>query len=273
MNKYKVCCILTFICILGSCINKTIQNDADISCLSLNVDFPKSGYSNNINELSLLISQENADLVFISEAYGESGDSLYTLLSPIYPYSSYEWGGATNCLYSKYPFRWNHRVAREIDPYAFACRFYVQLVDKEVALYCCHLSSNNIREDGSYVPFDGVNSLSDLYVYYQNYRRASNVRKKMVSAIIEDVNKENVLVVGDMNDIASSKALSQLVDSGFVNAWDECGKGNGNTIHSPIPLRIDHIFAKNFHVESASVISTNGFSDHDAIKAEFVIDK
>lgn len=245
--------------------------DGHLSTLSLNVGFPKATFSNKIEKLSLLISQEDADLVFISEAYGESGDSLYTLLSSLYPYSSYEWGGATNCLYSKYPFRWNHRVARDIDPYAFACRFYVQLPEEEIALYCCHLSSNNIREDGSYVPLGEVNSLSDLYVYYQNYRRASNVRKKIVSAIIEDVDKENVLIIGDMNDIASSKALSQLVDSGFVNAWDESGKGSGNTIHSPIPLRIDHIYAKNFRVVSASVIPTNGLSDHDAVKAEMVL--
>lgn len=274
-----VCVIAFTLCVL--CIafdgkseeGRYIHNNIGrhLSTLSLNVGFPKATFSNNIEKLSLLISQEDADLVFISEAYGESGDSLYTLLSSLYPSSNYEWGGATNCLYSKYPFRWYHRVAREIDPYAFVCRFYVQLPEEEIALYCCHLSSNNIREDGSYVPLGEVKGLTGRKDYYQNYIRASNVRKKMVSAIIEDVNKENVLVIGDMNDIASSKALSQLVDSGFVNAWDECGKGIGNTIHSPIPLRIDHIYAKNFNIVSASVIATNGLSDHDAIKAKMVL--
>lgn len=247
--------------------------DGTISTLSLNVGFPKKGYSDYIEKLSMLIKQEDADIVFISEAYGESGDSLYALLSPIYPYSSFEWGGATNCLYSKYPFRWNHRVAREIDPYAFACRFYVQLPDTEIALYCCHLSSNNIREDGTYVSVSKVKGVTGWRDYYQNYKRASNVRRMMVRSIIDDVSKDNVLVIGDMNDVVSSEALSQLVDSGFVNAWDECGKGNGNTIHKPIPLRIDHIYAKNFRVLSASVISANGLSDHDALMAELIVDK
>lgn len=95
----------------------------------------------------------------------------------------------------------------------------------------------------------------------------------MVSAIIEDINKEHVLIMGDMNDVASSKTLSQLVDFGFVNTWDECGKGKGNTIHKPIPLRIDHIYAKNFRIVNTNVIPTNGLSDHDGIKAELSLDK
>jgi len=156
-----VSCALFFISIGKTKDQQQLSSNlaGSLSAQALNVGLPKNGYSKNTEKLALLIKQEDADLVFLSEAYGESGDSLYKKLNSLYPYSSYEWGGATNCLYSKYPFRWEHRVARDIDPYAYICRFYVQIADEEIALYCCHLSSNNIREDGSYVSINGVKDI------------------------------------------------------------------------------------------------------------------
>lgn len=247
-------------------------NDGQIvSFLTLNVGFPKSGYSSSINGLAKLLLDADADIVFISEAYGESGDSLYSLIKPFYQYSSYEWGGASHCLFCKMPFRWNHRVAREIDPHAFVCRFYVQIDEDEVSLYCCHLSSNNIHEDGSYISYRDMSGISGKLKYYRNYRRVSSIRAQMVDSIIADIDRNFVVVMGDMNDVVSSKALSQLSAKGFTNSWIENGKGKGYTIYKPIPLRIDHLYYKNFLPRRTIVIPTEGLSDHNALMVELVM--
>jgi endonuclease/exonuclease/phosphatase family metal-dependent hydrolase len=74
--------------------------------------------------------------------------------------------------------------------------------------------------------------------------------------------------MGDFNLPIESDIYRQIW-SPFVNAFDECGTGYGNTKHTRwFGVRIDHVLmSPSFRCESADVLEPRG-SDHSPLKVE-----
>ena len=83
------------------------------------------------------------------------------------------------------------------------------------------------------------------------------------------------LVFGDMNDITCTPTLQPLLDRGYQDAWWKAGFGYGATYkHGIVRLRIDHImFSQALKATNAKVIDSKQLSDHNALVAEFKIEK
>ena len=149
------------------------------------------------------------------------------------------------------------------------------LVVKEkdtIALYGCHLASNNYTKELQYITPDSIKSYSTLTQYFNNIERAYQKRIRMAEAITCDASKMNnrIIVLGDMNDVGGSKTIKLLENSGLKDAWWEGGFGYGSTIHKPLPYRIDHIlFSSQLRLNNVKVLSSDGVSDHDALFSGF----
>ena len=80
--------------------------------------------------------------------------------------------------------------------------------------------------------------------------------------------------MGDFNDVGGSGCIRQLESIGLKDAWWEGGIGYGATIHHPLPYRIDHIlYSGGLELRKVKVINSDSMSDHDALYAEFCINK
>lgn len=75
-----------------------------------------------------------------------------------------------------------------------------------------------------------------------------------------------------MNDVSGSPAMNALRKAGFKDAWWKGGFGYGATIHDPLPFRIDHVlYNDGLRLKAIKKISSNGWSDHDALYAVFEV--
>lgn len=240
-----------------------------IRVLTFNIKDSKERKGDKAEKLANLIGKKSLDIVYISELNKYNKRLLDTLLAKDYPYTLYN---SLHGFYSKYPL--SERIALDEDNIKKG-RIIKCVVVKEtdtIALYGCHLASNNYSVDSKYITPDSIKSHSTLLQYAKDIKLAYNKRIKEAEVLTRDVSQMNkpIIVLGDMNDVGGSKTIRQIEDRGLKDAWWEGGFGYGATIHKPLPYRIDHILYSNqLKLNRVKVVSSEGLSDHDAVFAEF----
>ena len=221
-----------------------------------------------------LVNETNPDVVFISEFFGRNAYYLDSLLSSIFPYSTFPQFGTPHYFYSKYPLTNSRRIrsANAFEPGVFSCDMLVG--NDTIHLHGCHLASNNYDEAKHHSPVDSIRSFSNIPSTFNNVNIACEKRYENIELLIREMNKPfRTLVMGDMNDVGGSPCITVLENAGFFDSWWEGGVGYGATIHRPLPYRIDHIMhSDGLLLNRITRIDSNGISDHDGLYAEFSIE-
>lgn len=244
--------------------------------MSFNIDGSSGDIKKKAPRIVSLIDRYSPDVVFIAEYCEDCIPALDTLLAKTYPYSTLCKRVYFHYFYSKYPLVEEKRFRdsasqKSIDIYS--CQ--VNLHGDKVALYGCHLPSNNYTAEMKCFSPDSIDTSGDMLHYIRNISHAFHLRAQQTELIVSDLKGANmpVIVMGDMNDVGGSASIKILEKCGLKDAWWEGGCGYGATIHKPMPYRIDHIFySKGLVLRTIKVVGSEGLSDHDALYAEFEID-
>ena len=194
---------------------------------------------------------------------------MYEHLHDIYPYDTRYM--STNMIYSKYHLCNKVYLSCLNGGSSYIVECTVSMKGDSVKLYGCHLSSNNYSSSMEYITPSDVNSYNDMKYYLSNIDKASRLRELEANTIVGSFSEhDNVIVMGDMNDVCGSPSLRKFTSEGLNDAWSEGGIGYGATIHSPLPYRIDHIlYNDGLKLKGVKIIDTSGISDHSALVAVF----
>lgn len=247
-----------------------------IRVLSWNVNADKDTPKQKLEAIANIIFDEDPDIVFVSELFWDTSDTLTCLLTERYPFTTdtkqdHDRG---HFVYSKYHLSnpvflledvWNGLV--------LSTRVFIGT--DSLMLYGCHLASNNYDADRVYMTPDSIRSKQNVLSYIKNVRRSSEIRCQQSDAIVSELIEHNapVVVLGDMNDVCGSPCMKVFAEAGLKDAWWEGGFGYGATIHKPLPYRIDHVmYGKGLKLKGIKKVSSKGLSDHDALVADFEIE-
>lgn len=234
-------------------------NGHGIRMLAYNVHSEANGFSASSPKMMKMILEENPDFVYLTEYYEGTDETLQQTLEQHYPYVNrkHRWGANEGeAFYSQWQIDsvWRIKLSGH-----FSAIFRVQ-IHKEtdtLAIYCCHLSSNNLKlGEGRWASLE----------------EGRKLRAKEADAIIEALQKEQypAIVMGDMNDVSGSYALRRLEAAGLDDAWWDGGLGYGSTYSEGwLKLRIDHILydKKKLNLKFVDVVGDYKCSDHRAVLA------
>lgn len=226
------------------------------------------------------VNEQDADVVFLTENFINTDDSLWLMMQEAFPYRIEEKNSVGNSLYSKYPILCDTIYKEKGKGYGISCS-RIDVRGKRVEVIGVHLSSNNYNEQGEYMTPDSVESSEQAKTYLGNIVTASRCRANEASLIVNFIDSISIsnkpiptIVMGDFNDVYGSPTLNTLCKGAgrFKDAWWEGGCGYGATIHHPLPFRIDHIlYNEGLKLRRIKKVSAKGLSDHDALVATFSI--
>ena len=246
-----------------------------LKVMSWNID--GSGYDSlKIYRIAEIIKKERPDVVFLAEDYRESAVLMNDLLTEIYPYSTYEQKLLSfgHFFYSKWPISDSERLKAKEEENYLRVRCVMNMDDRQICFYGCHLASNNYGTNHTAFHINDVRDCLDAFEYIKNMHIASAKRVQEVEVVIADAKHFchiPMIIMGDLNDVAGSAPLKKLSAAGFHDAWWQGGLGLGATIHKPWPFRIDHIlYSNSICIHSINVVRANGLSDHDGLVAELI---
>jgi len=227
-------------------VNYLVDSGADIICLQ------EFGYSN----------------AFQSE--------ILKKLSPKYPYSHIElthakqnrsYGIAT---FSKFPILQKVRMPYD-SKYNLTIYSDIQIHDKIVRVFNCHLESNRLTEDdkeliknlGEEYKNDRINEAVDHL--YQKLGRSYKLRAKQAELIAEEITKTDlpIIVCGDFNDVPVSYVYTKIKGDRLSDAFAKSGRGYGHTFNEKMFwFRIDHIMYSNDFSAFQFKVDKVDYSDH-----------
>ena len=274
-NKWKIALLLLLLTLVinwcSDCFCFGFKNtfSGDLKVLSFNVNGQQDYDEPKTANIVSLIFQEAPDVVFLTENLYPIRDSLFDRLHEKYPYDTRYM--AHNILFSKYPLQEQVFHERSDDGNGYIVQSKIIVNDTPLVLYGCHLSSNNYSSDLEYLTPGSIRSISDIKTYFDNITYASRMRRREADIVAQSFNEfDNVIVMGDFNDICGSETLKTFSKVGLIDAWSEGGFGYGATIHTPLPYRIDHIlYNEGLVLKGVKVIDTSDISDHNALVAVF----
>ena len=248
--------------------NKTSYN-GDFKILSFNIDGADVYNDNKTESIISIINKENPDVIFLTENFMPIRDTILVRLHNMYPYDTRYM--AHNIIFSKLPLFEKTFHERPNGGNGFIVHSKIIVNDTPLVLYGCHLSSNNYSSDLEYLTPRSIRSISDIKTYFDNISYASRMRRREADIVAQSFNEsDNVIVMGDFNDICGSETMRTFSKVGLKDAWSEGGFGYGATIHTPIPYRIDHIlYNEGLVLKGVKVIETSDISDHNALVAVF----
>lgn len=235
-------------------------NGRGIRVLSYNVHSEAEGFSIFAPKMAEMILKEKPDFVYLTEYYEGTDEALQEALEQQYPYVNrkYRWDANDgDAFFSTWEIDSVYRFSLS-GHYSAIFRVQIHKETDTLAVYCCHLSSNNLKlEEGR---------LASL-------QEGRKLRAEETTAIVEAMYHEQypVIVMGDMNDVSGSYTLRRLESAGLNDAWWKGGLGYGSTYSEDwLKLRIDHILydKKNFDLQFADLVGDYKYSDHRAIVAE-----
>ena len=236
-------------------------NGRGIRVLSYNVHSEAEGFGASASEMADVILEARPDFVYLTEYYEKTDETLQEALEQQYPYVNrkHRWGANDgDAFFSTWEIDSVYRFSL---PGHYSAIFRVQ-IHKEtdtLAVYCCHLSSNNLKmEEGRWA----------------SLQKGRKLRAEEADAIVEALQQElyPVIVMGDMNDVSGSYALRRLESAGLNDAWWKGGLGYGSTYSEDLlKLRIDHILydKKKLKLQFVDAIGYYKYSDHIAVLADF----
>lgn len=248
-----------------------------MSVLAFNINGVANGEPlKKAEELSAIIKESKADVVFISEDFDKINLALDSLLKVDYPFTTLTKTPADlwHYFYSKYPIVEYKRIKQNDYFYSFIYYADIKIENDTIRTFGCHMASNNYNPRNEYVRPEYINSYKKLREYLDDIGLATIQRCNETDSIVKYVLQGNkpTIVMGDMNDVCGSQPLNILKNAGLKDAWWTKGFGYGATIQKPIPYRIDHIFYYgSLAIEDVKLIDNKGLSDHDALYASFTI--
>lgn len=221
-----------------------------------------------------LIKKYNPDVVFLTENFIRKEDSVWLELKELYPYYMAKHSYVGNSVYSKYPICTDTIFQEKDLPFGInSCQ--IAYKKSRINIFSCHLSSNNYNENMEYMTPDSLDDRHEVKSYLKNILAAGKHRQLEAKNILEfHDSAKPTIIMGDFNDVCGSPTLKIFDKAGFEDAWWKGGLGYGATIHHPLPYRIDHImYNDKLKLKSITKIDAEGISDHDALMAEFSINK
>lgn len=263
-----------------------------ISVLTLNVHGESQEFTNHEQEITDFILEQDADFVLITEYYMKfCSDTLHNrMLRAGYTSLRRSWDTG-DALYSRFEGSQERlRLTRSSTGSVTSIKASVH--GTPLSIYYCHLASNNYDSaKRNYSTPDNIKNFEGLKFYLGRVNASAEVRRQEVDTLLKHAGGLSVpalrskalakdattptMIIGDMNDVSGSPALNSLRRAGFTDAWWKGGFGYGATIHSPLPFRIDHILYNDGlrlrRLRKLDAPSRNGWSDHDALFAEFSI--
>lgn len=251
------------------CLGTGIDNSGDFKILCFNINGADNYSANKTESIIKLIKKENPDVVFLTENFTPIRDTILARLHNMYPYDTRYM--AHNIFFSKLPLQEQVFHERPDDGNGYIVQSKIIVNDTPLVLYGCHLSSNNYSSDLEYLTPGSIKSISGIKTYLANISYAFRMRRLEADIVAQSFNEsDNVIVMGDFNDICGSETMRTFSKVGLKDAWGEGGFGYGATIHTPLPYRIDHILHnEGLVLKGVKVIDTSDISDHNALVAVF----
>lgn len=204
------------------------------------------------------IRKSNADIVSIAEFIPMESELIEKAMSKMYPYSNVDGSAGWEIeplIYSKYPIRnvlRNDHRSNAVD---------VDVNGRKIRVVTCYLQSNLVSLAGN---------LSELY---EGIKSGYNRRREQIDVMVNSIKDcpFDIVVLGDMNDVAGSYTINSLRDLGLRNAWWEKGNGFGFTFSNcPFYLRLDHIMhSEGIRLKSIKLDNVD-YSDHYPLCADFL---
>lgn len=231
-------------------VNYLLEKDADIVCLQEFGYFNKKGYLNAADILTVMAKKYKYRHI---EYYINSDET-----------STY--GVAT---FSKYPIIKRKTVDYE-SKFNFTICSEIQIRDKVVQLYNCHLESNQLTLDDKKMMFELVDSTSQEKIaqttglLFRKFGNAAKLRAKQADAISGSIQEgdSTVVLCGDFNDSPVSYTYRKIKGD-LVDAFSSTSSGMGITYTEfPFLFRIDYIFHSSNIVSGKFEIERVEFSDH-----------
>lgn len=241
----------------------------DLKIMSFNVNGGGAYNKDKTNAIVRIIKKEAPDIVFLTENFSPTCDSLHEILHTEYPYDTKKLN--YNAIYSRFPLSsplFFHMINKGTS-YMIKCEADVD--GKEITLFGCHLSSNNYSKSLDYFTPSEVKSASGIKAYLSNFSYAIELRKMEADTVIYHCkDAERVVIMGDLNEVNGAPSIRMFGDAGYKDAWSVGGFGYGATIYHPLPYRIDHVlYNDGLKLKGIKKINAKEVSDHDALVAVF----
>ena len=260
-----------------------IPGTPDISILSYNLYTEEK--EKRLDIILDLINECDPDVFCIQEIQEDDRKLFTDVLSSVYPYQHYPSDRNTKyqggIVLSKIPFSYSEekRIFNRYKKSSMVMNFVRLKVDSlnQLALYNIHLVSNGFGIRNALKKKIKLNQIVEYERnnYIQRFDEARNVLANI------DYSDENIIIIGDYNDIFGSKVL-KFFDQHFENAWRIGGRSHHSTFGHDlfeyifnivgIPknnsfnfIGIDHAYvSKKIKVVSFSTIDFK-YSDHSPI--------
>lgn len=217
-----------------------VPGNPDISILSFNLYTEEKG--KRLDIILDLINDVDPDVFCIQEIQEDDRKLFTNVLSSVYPYQHYP--SDKNSRYqggivlSKIPFSYaeEKRIFNRYKKSSMVMNFVRLKVDSlnQLALYNIHLVSNGFGIRSAVKKKIKLNQIVEYERnnYIQRFDEARNVLANI------DYSDENIIIIGDYNDIIGSKVLD-FFDQHFENAWRKAGKAHHSTFGHDL---IDYLF-------------------------------
>lgn len=234
-----------------------------IRVLTYNVHSDADGFTASAPKMLKMILEEDPDFIYLTEYYDKTDETLQEDLEQHYPYVEVKYrlnAFVGDAFYS----RWEMDSVQMFNVTAHYCSiFRVQIHKKTdtLAVYCCHLSSNNLRlREGRWASME----------------EGRRLRYEEVGVIVEALTNERypAIVMGDMNDLSCTEPIKRIEATGMRDAWWSGGSGYGSTFSDgKLWLRIDHLLnnKQQMKLKNISVVGDYDWSDHRALVAELTL--
>lgn len=248
------------------------NNSRHLKVISWNISCSNSVSTERMEEILSVIKEQNPDVVFLTEYSRYYNARIDSVLCNLYPYKGWLPNETIQGeFYSHIPIDSCVKIGEKEDGSLLRCDLNIE--DRSLGVYCLHMHSNNMVDGDLFYP-DSIRGRYGVKRYLRNYEAAAEERKVQAKLIIDDFSGMPTIVMGDMNDVDGSPCMKVFADAGLRDAWWEGGFGYGATFHDPLPYRIDHIlYSKGLILRSIKKVDANGLSDHDALVAEFEVEK
>lgn len=239
----------------------TKDDVSDICLLTYNVHSESEDFERYASDIANGILAKSPDFIFLTEYDRLANDTIRNRLSKHYSYiverfrkGAYE----GDSFYSKWEI---DSVMKLAFPWYYSSAYRVQIhkATDTLVIYCCHLSSNNMKlKEGRWASL-------------QEGRKLRSIEADMLAMALQK-EKYPVIVMGDMNDVPGTTTVRKIKSAGLKDAWWQGGCGYGSTYHDGwIKLRIDYVFYddQQLKLKTVDVVGEKEWSDHRAIVARF----
>lgn len=239
----------------------TKDDVSDICLLTYNVHSEAEDFERYASDMANGILAKSPDFIFLTEYERTANDTIRNRLSKHYTYMVEKFRKGAfegDSFYSKWEI---DSVMKLPLPWYYSSAYRVQIhkATDTLAIYCCHLSSNNLKLN------------EGRWASLQEGRRLRNMETDTLVAALQK-ERYPTIVMGDMNDVSFSPAVEKIRSAGLNDAWWDGGLGYGSTYHEGwLRLRIDHILynTQRMKLKHVDVIGETEWSDHRAVVAGF----